>query len=340
MKHVDVVIIGAGPAGSVCAYLLKKAGVDCLLVDRATFPRDKLCGGGLTPMAWMLLDKLIPGIRYEYNSLHRIKLTIEGIRSCEFDTAIEMRIVRRKDFDNTLLEAYKAAGGSFLHDGFHCYEETPDGLVVTLKSGGQVACRYLVGADGSNSTVRRQLTGRRDNGILIMEQFVEKSPENAIEVTLSRQYGVSGYFYRFPNSESDAIGYGDMLSTKPDKFRNILKQKGIPETKLRGCYVYLKNDYPLNDHIILIGDAGGFASRTTSEGIKPAFISARNAAEAIVSGRPFSETNARLFKKMKRSARFADFFFNATSLWLLGQLCRWPSLIKWRFDRAVRPRKL
>ena len=46
MKHVDVVIIGAGPAGSVCAYLLKKAGVDCLLVDRATFPRDKLCGGG------------------------------------------------------------------------------------------------------------------------------------------------------------------------------------------------------------------------------------------------------------------------------------------------------
>ena len=45
MKEVDVMIIGAGPAGSVCGYLLKKAGVDCLLVDHATFPRDKICGG-------------------------------------------------------------------------------------------------------------------------------------------------------------------------------------------------------------------------------------------------------------------------------------------------------
>ena len=335
MKHVDVMIIGAGPAGSVCGYLLKKAGVDCLLVDRATFPREKLCGGGLTPAAWMLLERLIPGIRYEYNSLHRIKLSIEGIRSCEFDTAIEMRIVKRRDFDNTLLEAYKAVGGNFLHNGFLCYEESADGLVVTLKSGEQISCRYMVGADGSTSSVRRQLTGRRDNGILIMEQFVEKSPENAIEVILSRQYGANGYFYRFPNSEFDAIGYGDMLSTKPDKFRNILKQKGIPETKLRGCHVYLKNDYPINDHIILIGDAGGFASRTTSEGIKPAFISARNAAEAIVSGRPFRETNAWLFRKMKRSERFADIFFKPSLIWLLGQFCRWPSLIKWYFDRSV-----
>ena len=328
-------IIGAGPAGSVCGYLLKKAGVDCLLVDRATFPREKLCGGGLTPAAWMLLERLMPGIRYEYNSLHRIKLSVEGIRSCEFDTAVEMRIVKRKDFDNTLLEAYKAVGGDFLHDGFQHYEETAGGLVVTLKSGEQVSCRYLVAADGSTSSVRRQLTGRRDYGILIMEQFVEKSPENAIEVILSRQYGSNGYFYRFPNSESDAIGYGDMLSTKPDKFRNILKQKGIPETKLRGCHVYLKNDYPLNDHIILIGDAGGFASRTTSEGIKPAFISARNAAEAIVSGRPFSETNAWLFRKMKRSERFANIFFKPSLLWLLGQFCRWPSLIKWYLVRSV-----
>ena len=124
MKHVEVLIVGAGPAGSVCGYLLKKAGVDCLLVDRATFPRDKLCGGGLTPNSWMLLDKLIPGIRYEYNSLHRIKLTIEGIRSCEFDTSTEMRLVRRKIFDNTLLETYKAAGGNFLQDGFLRYEKT------------------------------------------------------------------------------------------------------------------------------------------------------------------------------------------------------------------------
>ena len=67
LKQVDVVIIGAGPAGSICGYLLQKAGKSCLLVDHATFPRDKLCGGGLTPKCWKLLDELIPGFKYEYN---------------------------------------------------------------------------------------------------------------------------------------------------------------------------------------------------------------------------------------------------------------------------------
>ena len=52
LKTIDVVIIGAGPAGSMCGYLLKKNGVDSLLIDRAVFPRDKICGGGLTLKAW------------------------------------------------------------------------------------------------------------------------------------------------------------------------------------------------------------------------------------------------------------------------------------------------
>ncbi len=336
MKKVDALIIGAGPAGSVCGYLLQKAGVSCLLVDHATFPRDKLCGGGLTPKCWKLLDELIPGIKYDYNSIRRIKLTVEDIHSCAFDSAMELRLVKRKDFDNTLLETYKTIGGGFQRDGFLRYEETDNGLIVTLKSGEQIACRYLVGADGSTSAVRRQLTGLRDNGILVLEQYVEKSPENAIEVTLSKQYDVYGYFYRFPNNEFDAIGYGD-LSTTIDKFRSILKKKCIQETKLRGCYIYLKNDYPLNDRIILIGDAGGFANRTTCEGIQAAFITARNAAEAIISDRPFREVNAPMFKKMERDNRFANFFFKKSTIGLLGQLCHFPRIIKWCFDRALRP---
>ena len=112
---------------------------------------------------------------------------------------------------------------------------------------------------------------------------------------------------------------------------------GIPESPLRGCHIYLKNEYPLNDRIILIGDAGGFANRTTCEGIKAAFVTARNAAEAITSGRPFREVNAKLFKKMKWEETFTRFFYKPSTIWLLGQLCRWPRVVKWCFDRAVRP---
>ena len=56
----DVVVIGAGPAGSMCAYLLKKAGVECVLIDRATFPREKVCGGSLTHKAYTLLAERCP----------------------------------------------------------------------------------------------------------------------------------------------------------------------------------------------------------------------------------------------------------------------------------------
>lgn len=336
MKKVDVLIVGAGPAGSVCAYLLQKAGISCLLIDRATFPRDKLCGGGLTPKCWKLLDELIPGFKYEYNSIRKIRLTVEENNHCDFESALELRLVKRKEFDNDLVELYKSVGGKFQQGSFLRYDEQDDGLVVTLKSGEQIACRYLVGADGSTSTVRHFLANNHDNGFLILEQYVEKSPDNAIEVTLSKNYDLRGYYYRFPNSEFDAIGYGDESATI-DKFREILKQKNIPETKLLGCYIYLKNDYPLHDRVILIGDAGGFANRLTSEGIRPAFETARNAAEAIISGRPFKEVNASMFQKMEKQERFARFFYKKSTLRLLGWLCHIPGALKWCFDRGLRP---
>lgn len=336
-RQVDVVIIGAGPAGSVCASLLHKAGLSCLLVDHATFPRDKLCGGGLTPKCWKLLDELIPGLKYEYNSVRNISLIVEERHRCDFETGIELRLVKRKEFDNQLLESYKSAGGAFVQGAFLRYDEQPDGgLVVTLKSGERIACRYLVGADGSTSSVRHFLANNHDDGFLVMEQYVEKSPANSIEVSISKHYVFRGYFYRFPNSAFDALGYGGE-GTVPQTFRDILKQKHIPETKLRGCYMYMKNDYPIHDRVILIGDAGGFANRVTSEGIKAALETACNAAEAIISGHPFREVNASLFKKMQKEEHYAHIFYHPATIRILGWLCHIPGAVRWFFDKALRP---
>ncbi len=337
--EVSVLVVGAGPAGSVCASLLHRAGIDCLLIDHATFPRDKICGGGLTPKAWRLLDTLMPGIKYRYNSVNHIRLMIENRLRCEFDAEAEIRIVRRREFDHLLLETYQQQGGKYIQDRLMSIDERPDGtLVATLASGVQVACQYIVGADGSNSHVRRHLTGNTDRGILAMEEYLDKGTydsTNDIVLGLSRQYTRGGYFFRFPNPDVEVIGYGDTCTT-PDRFRQVLTDMQIPVTKLRGAYIYLSNDYPRHDHILLIGDAGGFANRITCEGLYDAFITARNASQAIISGTPFSAVNSAEYKKMKRQTRRASLFFSATGFFFLKIACRFPRTVKRIFDRKMR----
>lgn len=170
-----VVIIGAGPAGAVCGYLLQKHGVDCIIMDHVTFPREKICGGGLTPKAYELLQELIPDLHYEYQSVRHFKLMLEGKTISEVDLDKELRMVVRKDFDNELLQQYLSIGGKLVKGSFSRFEEQPDGkILVVPKSGEPLLCDYLVGADGANSQVRKQITGSRSYNMLWMEQYVER----------------------------------------------------------------------------------------------------------------------------------------------------------------------
>jgi len=336
-KHTEskgqtrVIVVGAGPAGSVCAYLLLRSGVDVTLVDKAQFPRDKICGGGITHRGYAILEEIYPGWHYDYNPVSHIKVTVNDHASCEIDAKHEIRIVKRKDFDHELLKHYLQAGGRFVNVGFKSFEEKDDGdIVVTLTDGTRMTCDYLVGADGTNSRVRSTLSDTPEERVLILEQYMDKGPKNEIEIRLSKDYG--GYYYRFPNKEFDIIGYGDR-STTPEKFRALLNQLGLPETKLRGAYVPMSNNYPINDHVILIGDAGGFSNRLTYEGLFNAFKTAQNAHEAIMTERPFSEVNELYFRKKKKEDWASKVFYSRGGTWFCQLCCRWPRLVKHYFDK-------
>ena len=232
MKKVDALIIGAGPAGSMCGYLLQKAGKSCLVVDRATFPRDTLCGGGLTPKGWKLLEELIPGYKYEYNPIRRIRLMVEDNHKCDFETAIELRLVKRKEFDNQLLELYKSQGGEFMQGSFLRYDEKGDCLVVTLKSGEQIACRYLVGADGSTSSVRHFLAGNHDNGFLIKEtdtyHYVDGTSKTATIFTYGYSEKADTTYLYYPNNG----GF----------YRKSINERDSHNAILRSTVVYANGD--------------------------------------------------------------------------------------------------
>ena len=333
MEKVTVFIAGAGPAGATCGLLLRKKGIDCVLADRAVFPRDKICGGGLTPRSYKLLGRLLPNFKYDYNSVHRLKLLIEGEQVLDFQMGYELRIVKRRQFDAQLLEEYQKDGGVFVNEALTHIEETGEDIVVTLKSGRQIACKYLVGADGANSRVRRYLNPKASHGILCMEQYGPKSADNAVVGNLSRKYQ-QGYYYSFPNEACDVQGFGDSVTT-PESYRRVLQEMGCPSLKALGAYIPQSIDYPIRDRIILIGDAGGFPNRLTFEGIYYAFLTASHAAEAIATGRPFALVNRQVFANKKKEERVARLFYSDMGLTLLRLMCKGaPGVVKWLFDKA------
>ncbi len=334
MEQATVAIIGAGPAGTTCGLLLRKKNINCVLIDRATFPRDKICGGGLTPRSYKLLSRLFPDFRYDYNSVHRLKLCIEGEQVLDFQMGEEIRIVKRRKFDAQLLERYQQQGGTFINEALTGIEEQGRKVIITLQSGRQIECEYLVGADGANSRVRKYLNPNSKHGILCMEQYGPKSADNAIIGNLSRFYR-QGYYYSFPNESYDVQGFGDYMTT-PQMFRKVLRDMGCPDEKPLGAYIPQSIEYPLRKNIILIGDAGGFPNRLTFEGLYYAFLTANHAAMAISTSTPFALVNKQVFSNKKIEEYAARFFYSEIGLSILKFFCKtMPGIITWAFNKAM-----
>lgn len=343
IRKIDVVIVGAGPAGTVCGSLLNQAGTECVIVEQATFPRDKVCGGGLTVKAWRLLDMLLPDVKYDFRPINRMRIQFDDDPVCEFHAEFPIRMTLRSEFDNSLLQYYLQHGGEIIKGSFARFEELPDKrILVTLKSGEQFSCRYLVAADGANSLIRRQVNGPIDMSLhaLFLEYYVKGIHDDDIFVHFSDEYK-PGCFYKFPGNGRDMYGFASLPTNQnypahQAKFLETLKKYEVPEGRLRGAYIPLETINSPIEHVILIGDAGGFANKLTGEGLYDAFKTAYNAKEAIVEGRPFEQTNREEFIKMEHQVKVFNFFFSKRGYNLIRWAMRYPKVIKWLFDAKMK----
>jgi len=165
MKRVDVLIVGAGPAGSTAAYRLRREGASVLLVDRATFPRDKPCGGGLTMRAVRQLPFSVEPVVEDRATRFTFGLDFKHHFERTTDEPLVL-LTQRSRLDHFLAERAAEAGADF-RDGVTV--ELISDAVEARVSGEKIAANALICADGANGHTARAagLADDRDYGVAL-----------------------------------------------------------------------------------------------------------------------------------------------------------------------------
>lgn len=312
IRHIETIIIGGGPGGATCGYMLAQQNKECLIIERTPFPRDKVCGGGLTPKCYRLIDKIFDNITYDYHSVKKLEVCLGSKRNKSFDLSNEIRVVCRKDFDNVLLEAYKKIGGEVEHGRAKTIEERDNKIYITLADKRQFSCNKLIGADGGNSIVRKYLDPNNKRKMLLLEKTItdNKSFDN-IKLYFDTKLD-KGYMYMFPNPEGCVIGYGDTKTNK-NEFQRRINEAGLPDTDhQKGAYlpIFDNIEYPMKESILLVGDAGGYVDSISGEGIFYAIQTGAFAALSVINGSSYKELCGGIIIRMRKINQLSDYFYN------------------------------
>jgi geranylgeranyl reductase family protein len=292
LATADVFIAGAGPAGAYLAYLLAKQGVDVVVADKETFPRNKVCGGGLSRKTIELLDfdiesvvqRHIRGAWLTYQNRDTIEAELDAPMGCS---------VLRSEFDDLIVRQAVAAGARFVpHCAFTGAVRNNETIRIRTTLG-DVRARYLVGADGVFSTVRKAFFPR---GLVSYAPAIETLvPANDAVADFGDRmlfdFGgmPRGYGWIFPKKDHLNVGVYSMFprrSIRDDLARFMSRYaslRGHADGKILGHSIPTRNHQRryATDGVLLLGDAAGFAESFYGEGIYFALRSAVLAAEAF-----------------------------------------------------------
>ena len=290
MEQFDAAIVGAGPAGSTAALRLARAGARVLIVDRARFPRDKPCGGGLTYRAVRELPVDVSPVVED--TVDRFEVRLRYGRSIE-RTSMEplCLMTQRRRLDEFLARACAREGADF-RDGVQVagIVADEDGVSLTL-DGAPVRAGVLLGADGVNGTVARStgLEQRHRIGVglegnLSYDSVARDRYAGRLVLELGNVPG--GYGWVFPKGDHVNFGIGGWESEGPrlrEHLARLCSEHGVDAgdlTDVRGYRLPMRRPEALPAHgrIALIGDAAGLVDPLSGDGMYEAFVSARIAA--------------------------------------------------------------
>lgn len=302
MKPYDILIVGGGPAGSTLAWRLRHSGLRIGILDKQSFPRDKVCAGWVTPAVMQEL-----AVDLDEYARGRTLQPITGFRISQLgQPEVETRYqdepvsygIRRCEFDDYLLRR----SGAELLTGQAFRSMQPDGTGWRVNE--ELQARLVIGAGGHFCPVARAIgarPGKSEKVVAAQEIEFEMTPQQAAACPVDARTpelfftpDLAGYGWVFRKGDYLNIGLGredsHRLASHVQAFTDYLRQRGrIPADtpdKFQG-HAYLLYPHALRevvrDGALLIGDAAGLAYPQSGEGIRPAVESALLAGAVIES---------------------------------------------------------
>jgi len=304
VKVYDALVVGMGPAGATAAYQLSRAGLSVLGLDKATHPRYKVCGGGLSARIDRILEDDYKSV--VEHTIYGIQFSYRGADPFFLDSSSPIAyMVMRDRFDHFLVEKARQVGTEVHEDEpVTSCRQLHDGIEVTTDRGRYLA-KVLIGADGANSVVAQQLfPGRRSRRMATLESEVPIGPvphypgigRALIDIGATPK----GYAWIFPKHERLSIGVGDLrggLASPKKIFDQFVRgEKGLAPWNVPhpvGHPLPLFSEHNLtednresselvNGRALLVGDAAHLVDPLFGEGIYYAVRSGQLAAESIL----------------------------------------------------------
>ncbi|MEW5705329.1 MAG: geranylgeranyl reductase family protein [Actinomycetota bacterium] len=316
MDKADVVIVGAGPAGSSAAFFLAQQGIEVVLIDKSHFPREKACGDGLGPRAIQIMNKMGLGNWLASGSYYRCnRVRMVSSMGSRFEAHIPAEdtpypyfyIVSRRDLDHKLVETASSAGARVYMGHKAVFPVVSNGTVKGVRTScngeeTEISCKILVCADGTNGSFAKYLglQSVKPHAFAARAYFSNvKGLDDCINIYIDERIP-EGYAWIFPVSETTAnIGLGvscpkmkqldvdvkrlirwfvSEKDTSPIDLSDAAAATDIKGAHLRMGYGRYKS---VADGVLLVGDSAGLINPLTGEGIAYALESGEQAALVI-----------------------------------------------------------
>ena len=317
---INTLIIGGGPSGATLARKLAKSSIDTILIEK-NFSFDKPCGGGIKSIVFSEFDipkeleikqitKFNLITKKEAVSVNLVKTPISIVLRKEFDH--ELRNLAQKD-GAKLLEG-KYINSKFYDDCIISEIKTTESKVIFIKS------KYLVAADGVNSTVRKKILNTQTSSLLTNYSLIENQDIDYCDFYFGKDFAPNEYAWIFPHGDKLSIGSilkSDKLKKVFEEFKNI----DFKGSKVKGYFIPSWNNEKIfyRNRTFFVGDCAGQVLPFTYEGIYFAMKSAHILADAIIENNPdlyekkrneIYLKKFRFFKIMQKIFLYNDFFAN------------------------------